>query len=106
MELFSKEVSAKAKCLIEACAEARGREMDRLCASGHEVWGRLKECLELAEKEEKNAAKLHKEIWKAIVEKNEDEAGIELRELGKVAEELTLFWARTAAEAYAGGNEL
>ncbi|MBO4854075.1 MAG: hypothetical protein J5482_02870 [Oscillospiraceae bacterium] len=106
MELFSKEVSAKAKSLIETCVETREQEMGRLCASGHEVWGRLKECLELAEKEEKNAAKLHKEIWKAIVEKNEDEAGIELRELGKIAEELAMFWARAAAEAYAGGNEL
>lgn len=106
MELFNKGVCENARALIEACVAAREQEMGRPCASGHEVWGRLKECLELAKKEEKNAGKLHDEIWKAIVEGNEDEAGMELRELGKIAEELAMFYARAAAEAYTGGNEL
>ena len=68
--------------------------------------GVLKDVREQAKNEEKNVDKLHGEIWEAVVEKNDDEQSIELRELGRRARELTFLWATIAAEAERGADEV
>ena len=92
--------------LVAACRDAETNDMQRPFASAYEVWARLKDVREQAKNEEKNVDKLHGEIWEAVVEKNDDEQSIELRELGRRARELTFLWATIAAEAERGADEV
>ena len=105
MDFLNQTVQEKVKELVAACGDAETNEMQRPFASAYEVWARLKDLREQAKREEKNVDKLHGEIWDAVVEKNDDEQSIELRELGRIAGMLTLMWATIAAEAQRGANE-
>jgi hypothetical protein len=104
MFFFSEQVLERMKGLVAACEEAVTEEMQRPFSSAHEAWAVIKELREQAKKQEKDADKLHGEIWEAVVEKNEDQERIELRELGKVAAGAALVWASIAAAARRGAG--
>lgn len=106
MDYLNTEAQKSVEPLVVACKDAETNDMQRPFASAYEVWARLKDLLEKAKAEGKNVDKLHGEIWKAVVEKNDDEQSIELRELGRIARGLVHLWATIAAEAERGADEV
>ncbi len=106
MVFFEETVLKKLQELVATCNDAETNDMQRPFASAYEAWAVIKELLELAKKQEKDADNFHGEIWEAVVEKNDDQERIELLELGKAAAGTALIWAAIAAAAKRGANEV
>lgn len=88
--------------VLQAVLQAREDEAGRMgrgFALSHEVWAALKERLETAEKTGSPVAKLHKEMWGAVREHNEDEAMAELQAIRAAAAQSAMEWVRLAATA-------
>lgn len=91
---------------VEEAKNASKTRMGRDYCSWHEAWAKLLEQKENAEKEKKALDTLHKELWGAITEKNEDEARVELMQIANNALQMAMCYALLAAEAGRAVNEL
>ena len=95
--------------LIQAVEEAKNASkarMGRNYCSWHEAWAKLLEQKESAEKEKKALDTLHKELWGAITEKDEDRARMELWQIANNALQMAMCYALLAAEAGRAVDEL
>ena len=95
--------------LIQAVEEAKNASkarMGRDYCSWHEAWAKLLEQKESAEKEKKALDTLHKELWGAITEKDEDRARMELWQIANNALQMAMCYALLAAEAGRATDEL
>lgn len=74
--------------LLEGMTEERGRGF----ASDNESWAALKGCLERAEKMRKDIEKVHKEMWDAIKDQNDDAYRALANELTRASSALAAEW--------------
>lgn len=74
-------------------------ERRRGFASDREAWTELKECVERAKQAHSNIEKLHKEMWSAVTDRNEDAFTALAQELERSAAHLAEAWAQTSALA-------
>lgn len=81
--------------LIEGILADRGRGF----ASAREAWAQEKEIIENAEKMLKSIKDIHKEMWSAVVEKNEDAFCALCSELQRAATRISMEWITASAMA-------
>lgn len=81
--------------LIKGVIEERGRGF----ASDKEAWAELKEHIETGKKMVGDAEKLHKEMWKAVMENNPDAFGVIGNEIERNAMQQAAVWVMIAAVA-------
>lgn len=74
--------------LLEGMTEERGRGF----ASDNESWAALKGYLERAEKMRKDIEKVHKEMWDAIKDQNDDAYRALANELTRASSTLAAEW--------------
>lgn len=74
-------------------------ERRRGFASDREAWAELKECVERAKQAHSSIEKLHKEMWSAVTERNDDAFIALAQELERDAARLAEQWAQTSALA-------
>ena len=75
--------------------EKRGRPF----ASSHEVWAVLRDSMDAAEKAASPIAKLHKEMWDAVKDRNEEMMMAELQAVRNAATQAAMEYIRLAAQA-------
>lgn len=75
--------------------EERGRGF----ASDREAWAELKECIERTKQMHTDIEKVHKEMWSAVKDRNEDAFAALAQELERAAARLAEEWAQTSALA-------
>lgn len=98
-------LSAQQKLLADmqaACTELMDGiryERGRGFASDREAWALLKEQLEGAAAQTRNAEKLHKEMWEAVKGHNEDAFSALLGEMTRSALLMAMDWANISAAA-------
>jgi len=98
-------VSARVKLMGDlqaAIAEAMAGtlyERGRNFASDREAWAEFKERIETTKKAQGDIEKLHKEMWDAVKDRNEDAFTALAQELGRASAQLAEEWAQTAALA-------
>lgn len=82
-------------------------ERGRGFASDREAWAELKEHIERAQRAGTRIEKIHKEMWDAIKDRNDDAFTALAQEAETIAARLAGEWAQVAALAYdaAIGNE-
>lgn len=85
-----------------ACTELMDgllRERGRGFASDREVWAMLKEQLEGTAARTRNVGEIHKEMWDAVKEHNEDAFSALLGEMQRSALLMAMDWANISAAA-------
>ena len=89
--------------LLQAAEEMQGEERKRrggeLYHSDHEVWSILKESMETADKAANPIAKLHKEMWDAVKERNDEMIAVDLQAMKNAAMQAAMEYIRLAAQA-------
>lgn len=88
--------------LIKGVLDERGRGF----ASDKEAWAELKEHIETGKKMVGDAEKLHKEMWKAVMEKNPDAFGIIGDEIEHNAMNQAAVWVMIATVARLSNIEI
>ena len=91
---------------VEECMDRSREKMGREYASGHEAWARIKQLLEDAKRDQKNVEDLHKEVWDAVKDNNEECLHVNLQALSNEAINLCMAFAIVAAEARRAANDL
>lgn len=81
--------------LMDGIRHERGRGF----ASDREAWALLKEQLEGVATRSKDANNIHKEMWTAVKERNEDAFGALLSEMQRSALLMAMDWANISATA-------
>ena len=81
--------------LIKGVLDERGRGF----ASDKEAWAELKEHIETGKRLVGDAEKLHKEMWKAVMENNPDAFGVIGSEIEHNAMQQAAVWIMIAAVA-------
>ena len=81
--------------LIKGVLDERGRGF----ASDKEAWAELKEHIDTGKKMVGDAEKLHKEMWKAVMENNPDAFGVIGNEIERNAMQQAAVWVMIAAVA-------
>jgi hypothetical protein len=72
-------------------------ERNRGFASDREAWAELKEKIENAVTAAKSIEKLHKEMWDAVLDKNDDAFCVLAQELQRAAGMVSIEWALVSA---------
>lgn len=75
--------------------EERGRGF----ASDREAWAELKECIERTKQMHTDIEKVHKEMWSAVKDRNEDAFAALSQEFERSSRILAEEWAQTSALA-------
>lgn len=93
------DLNVSALVLQAVCqAQEEGQKrMGRDFGSLHEIWAALKEGLETADRAGSPAAKLHKEMWDAVKDRNEEAALALARAMQNTAAQAAMEWVRLAA---------
>ena len=74
-------------------------ERGRGFASDREAWAELKERIEVASSAAKNIEKVHKEMWDAVKDHNEDAFMALVSEMQRASELVAIEWAGVSAVA-------
>lgn len=74
-------------------------ERRRGFASDREAWATLKECVERSKQMQSSLEKIHKEMWGAITDRNDDAFTALSQEFERSAAQLAEEWAQTSALA-------
>lgn len=80
---------------VTGTIEERGRGF----ASDREAWAELKECIERTKQATTDIEKLHKEMWSAVKDRNDDAFAALSQEFERSAARLAEDWAQTSALA-------
>ena len=75
------------------------QERGRGFASDREAWAELKERIEVASSAAKNIEKVHKEMWDAVKDRNEDAFLALVSEMQRASELVAIEWAGVSAVA-------
>lgn len=94
------EVSTLVLQAVLQAQEDETKKEHRSCfGSDHEAWATLKEHAERAAKAAEPVAKLHKEMWDAVKDHNQDQALADLQAMKNSAIQTAMEWIRFAAQA-------
>lgn len=91
-EKLAEEKKAEA---VSGTMEERGRGF----ASDREAWAELKECIERTKQMHTDIEKVHKEMWSAVKDRNEDAFAALSQEFERSSRILAEEWAQTSALA-------
>lgn len=80
---------------VSGTMEERGRGF----ASDREAWAELKECIERTKQMHTDIEKVHKEMWSAVKDRNEDAFAALSQEFERSSRILAEEWAQTSALA-------
>lgn len=80
---------------VSGTMEERGRGF----ASDREAWAELKECIERTKQMHTDIEKVHKEMWSAVKDRNEDAFAAISQEFERSSRILAEEWAQTSALA-------
>lgn len=80
-------------------APGRCKERGRGFASDREAWAELKECIERTKQMHTDIEKVHKEMWSAVKDRNEDAFAALSQEFERSSRILAEEWAQTSALA-------
>lgn len=83
---------------VSGTMEERGRG-GRGFASDREAWAELKECIERTKQMHTDIEKVHKEMWSAVKDRNEDAFAALSQEFERSSRILAEEWAQTSALA-------
>lgn len=90
-----KYVHAAVAEAVSGTMEERGRGF----ASDREAWAELKECIERTKQMHTDIEKVHKEMWSAVKDRNEDAFAALSQEFERSSRILAEEWAQTSALA-------
>lgn len=83
------------------CSSCSAADCDdcRRFASDREAWAELKECIERTKQMHTDIEKVHKEMWSAVKDRNEDAFAALSQEFERSSRILAEEWAQTSALA-------